>query len=67
MGTGKHFFRTTFPSLEVPATWPVAMVTMSGCTLRLRGEEGNQDSIITLRSMKTAIQEIRVHIALKTK
>lgn len=28
----------TFPSLEVPATCPVAMVTMSGCTLKLRRE-----------------------------
>lgn len=26
----------TLPSFEVPATWPVAMVTMSGCTVRLR-------------------------------
>lgn len=29
----------TFPSLEFPATWPVAMVTMSGCTQRLEGEK----------------------------
>lgn len=38
------FYCATFPSLEVPATCPVAMVTMSGCTLRLRGEAGNQDA-----------------------
>lgn len=29
-------FTITFPSLEFPATWPVAMVTMSGCTHKLR-------------------------------
>lgn len=28
----------TFPSLEFPATWPVAMVTISGCTHKLRRE-----------------------------
>lgn len=28
----------TFPSLEFPATWPVAMVTISGCTHKLRAE-----------------------------
>ena len=31
----KCCFHGTFPSLEFPATCPVAMVTMSGCTLRL--------------------------------
>lgn len=35
----KRCFRGTFPSLEFPATCPVAMVTMSGCTLRLRKRE----------------------------
>ena len=35
----------TFPSLELPATCPVAMVTMSGCTLKLgtRHDDSSQD------------------------